>query len=219
MDKYAEIKKIFEQNKNEEKAVCMAKYMRNLFKFYGLPTPERKKVYKDFLKEERKKGVPDWDFLNKCYGDEHREFQYLVCDYLTALNDYLDFSDIKNIENYIKSKQWWDTIDFLDRVIGNIGLKDKRVDALMLKWSKDDDFWLRRTAIDHQLCRKEKTNTLLLEQIIKNNLGSNEFFINKAIGWSLRDYSKTDPEWVRAFINKYKDAMNSLSIREASKYI
>lgn len=60
----------------------------------------------------------------------------------------------------------------------------------MLEWSKDEDFWVRRIEIDHQLCRKEKTNTKLLEEILVNNFGSNEFFIKKAIGWSLRDYSK-----------------------------
>lgn len=112
-----------------------------------------------------------------------------------------------------------DTIDFLDRVIGEIGLRDNRVNEVMLTWSKDDDFWIRRVAIDHQLCRKEKTNTELLEKILVNNFGSDEFFINKAIGWALRDYSKTNPEWVRKFINKYKDKMNSLSIKEGSKYI
>jgi 3-methyladenine DNA glycosylase AlkD len=89
----------------------------------------------------------------------------------------------------------------------------------MLAWSTDEDFWLRRIAIDHQLCRKDKTNTELLEQILINNFGSSEFFINKAIGWSLRDYSKTNPQWVKTFIEKYKDKMNKLSIKEASKYI
>ena len=93
--------------------------------------------------------------------------------------------------------RWWYTIDCLDRIIGGIGLEDPRVDGVMLEWSLDEDFWVRRVAIDHQLCRKERTNTALLEQIIVNNLGSGEFFINKAIGWSLRDYSKTNPAWVR----------------------
>lgn len=89
----------------------------------------------------------------------------------------------------------------------------------MLDWSKDDDFWIRRIAIDHQLCRREKTNTELLEKIIVNNFGSNELFINKAIGWALRDYSKTNPLWVKEFLNKYQDKMDNLSIKEASKYI
>ena len=219
MDKYLEIKKLFEQNEDKENAIAMAKYMRNLFEFYGLATPKRKKLYKDFLKAEKKNKKVDWEFLDKCYLDSHREFQYLVSDYLITMNDYLTYDDIPKIKKYIKTKQWWDTIDFLDRVIGEIGLKDNRVDDVMLEWSCDNDFWVRRVAIDHQLCRKEKTNTELLEKILVNNFGRDEFFINKAIGWALRDYSKTNPLWVREFINKYKDKMSNLSIKEASKYI
>lgn len=89
----------------------------------------------------------------------------------------------------------------------------------MLEWSTDQDLWMRRIAIDHQLCRKEKTNTELLEKIIVNNFGSSEFFINKAIGWSLRDYSRTDPDWVICFLQTYSDKMDKLSVREASKYL
>lgn len=219
MDKYLEIKKLFEAQKDPENAVSMAKYMRNLFVFYGLAAPKRKNLSKDFLKAEKKRKQVDWDFLDQCYADEHREFQYLVCDYLLVMHDFLTYEDIPKIKKYIQAKQWWDTIDFFDQVIGKIGLRDNRVDHLMLEWSKDDDFWIRRIAIDHQLCRKEKTNTALLEKILVCNFGSDEFFINKAIGWALRDYSKTNPKWVKDFIDRYKDKMSSLSIKEASKYI
>ncbi len=219
MEKYIEIKERFEAHQDPENAVKMAKYMKNLFLFYGIAAPERKKLYKDILKEEKKNKTVDWKFLDQCYEDDHREFQYVTLDYLTAMQKFLTYDDIPKIWKYIKEKQWWDTIDFFDRIIGEIGLGDSRVDALMLAWSVDEDFWVRRIAIDHQLLRKERTNTELLEQILVNNLGSDEFFINKAIGWSLRDYSKTDPEWVRTFISKYRDRMDKLSIREGSKYI
>lgn len=66
---------------------------------------------------------------------------------------------------------------------------------------------------------KDQTDAPLLEQIILNSFGSDEFFVNKAIGWALRDYSKTNPAWVADFIRKYKDKINRLSIKEASKYI
>lgn len=219
MDKYNKIKQLFEQNRDEENAIKMSKYMRDMFKFYGLSTPIRKSFYKDLFKEEKERKSIDWKFLDKCYEDEYREFQYLVMDYLVTMQKYLTYDDVPKIYKYIKSKQWWDTIDGLDRIVGNIAFKDNRINDLMLEWSKNEDFWVRRIAIDHQLCRKEKTDTNLLKQIIVNNFGSNEFFINKAIGWSLRDYSKTNPEWVRNFVNKYRDKMNKLSIKEASKYI
>lgn len=219
MDKYEELKRKFEESKDKETAISMAKYMRDLFPFYGIPTPKRKAVYKDFLKEEKKLEKIDWELLDQCYQDLHREFQYFVCDYLLAMNKYLTFEDIPKLKQYITKKEWWDTIDCFDSVIGEIGLRDNRVEKLMLEWSKDKDFWLRRIAIDHQLNRKKKTNKELLEQIIVNNFGSEEFFINKAIGWSLREYSKTNPTWVKEFLDKYKDKLNKLSIREASKYI
>ncbi len=219
MSKYLKIKKVFEENKNEENAIQQEKYMRNKFCFYGIQTPIRKNLYKDFLKEEKKHKTIDWAFLNDCYKDDYREFQYLVIDYLIMMREYLVYDDVSKIFTFIKTKQWWDTIDKFDSIIGNIGLTDDRINNLMLKWSKDEDFWVRRIAIDHQLLRKEKTNTDLLEKIIINNLGSDEFFINKAIGWSLRDYSKVNPNWVRQFLVKHKNKMSKLSIKEASKYL
>ncbi len=219
MDKYLKIKKIFESKEDKENAIAMSKYMRNMFDFYGIPTPKRKEVYNDFIKSEKKSKVINWEFLDKCYEDKHREFQYLVYDYLLAKKQYLSFEDIPKIKNYITTKSWWDTIDFLCKAIGDIELRDSRVKELMVDWSKSDNIWLKRSAIEHQLGLKDKTDAKLLEQIIINNFGSDEFFINKAIGWALREYSKTNPNWVKNFINKYKDKMNSLSIKEASKYI
>ncbi|NLT09946.1 MAG: DNA alkylation repair protein [Ruminococcus sp.] len=219
MNKYALIKKMFEDCQNKENAAAMSAYMKEKFDFYGIPSPERKALYKDFIRSEKAAKKIDWEFLDKCYEDEHREFQYLVSDYLIAMKKYAVYEDTERIRRYIKTKSWWDTTDFLCKVIGEIGLKDRRVQTLMLKWSSDDDIWLRRTAILHQLAYKDKTDCRLLEEMICNCLGSDEFFINKAIGWALREYSKTDPAWVRGFIVRYKDKMNSLSIKEASKYI
>ena len=219
MDKFLEIKKTFETNADKENAIAMSKYMRNMFDFYGLPSPTRKELYNDFIKNEKKSKIIDWSFLDKCYEDDHREFQYLVFDYLLAMKQYVCYEDINKIKKYIVNKSWWDTIDFLCKVIGNVELRDSRVKDLMLEWSNDQNIWIKRTAIEHQLGLKEKTDKELLEKIITNSFGTDEFFINKAIGWSLRDYSKTDPTWVKDFINKYKNQMDEFSIKEASKYI
>lgn len=173
----------------------MEKYLRNKFKFYGLKSPERRKSYHDLIKAEKKNKKIDWKFLDQAWSDSHREAQYFVCDYLISLEKYLTFEDIEHIFYYVKSKQWWDTIDSLIKPIGRISLRDERMNDLMLAWSKDNDFWVRRVAIEHQLLRKDKMNIELLEKILENNLNSSEFFINKAIGWALRDYSKTNPEW------------------------
>lgn len=219
MEKYLEIKKRFEKAKDKEKAAVMSKYMRNKFIFYGIQAPKRKEQYKELIKSAKKEKKIDWNFLNKCYDDEHREFQYLVYDYLLAMRQHVSYEDIPKIKKYILDKPWWDTIDFLCKVIGNVELLDARVKDLMLVWSKKDNIWLKRSAIEHQLGLKDQTDSELLEQIIVNCFGSDEFFINKAIGWALRDYSKTNPNWVKAFLDKYKNKMSDLSIKEASKYI
>lgn len=213
------LKADFSAQVNEEKAIHLAGYMRNQFPFYGLQTPERRAIYHDFLKGEKKKKEIDWKLLDQAWNEKQRELQYFVCDYLLAMKRYISFDDLVKIEHFVRSKQWWDTIDSLMKIYGYVGLKDRRVDELMLKWSQDSDFWVRRVAIEHQLLRKNKMNTKLLQEIIENNLDSQEFFINKAIGWALRDYSKTDSNWVRNFIAEHRVHLAKLSISEGSKYL
>lgn len=205
--------------KNEEQARQMSKYMLNKFEYIGIKTPERREIFKNFFKEYKNEEKIDWEFVNKCWENKYREFQYVAADYLKNKKDKLTIDDIPKFKQLILKKSWWDTIDNLDMTIGALALKDSNVNKILLEWSLDENIWLRRIAIDHQLLRKEKTNTELLEKILKNNLGQNEFFINKAIGWALRDYSKTNPEWVKNFIEKNKEKMAKLSIKEASKYL
>ena len=207
------------QHKNEEQAQKMSKYMLNKFEYIGIKTPERCKIFKSFFKEYKNEEKIDWEFVNKCWENKYREFQYVAADYLKNKKDKLTIDDIPKFKQLILKKSWWDTIDNLDMTIGALALKDSNVNKILLEWSLDENIWLRRIAIDHQLLRKEKTNTELLEKILKNNLGQAEFFINKAIGWALRDYSKISPEWVKNFIEKNKENMAKLSIKEASKYL
>ena len=207
------------QHKNEEQAQKMSKYMLNKFEYIGIKTSERRKIFKNFFKEYKNEEKIDWEFVNKCWENKYREFQYIAADYLKNMKDKLTIDDIPEFKRLILKKSWWDTIDNLDMTIGALALKDSNVNKILLEWSIDENIWLRRIAIDHQLLRKEKTDTELLEKILKNNLGQAEFFINKAIGWALRDYSKTNPNWVKNFIEKNREKMAKLSIREASKYL
>ena len=193
--------------------------MLNKFEYIGIKTPERREIFKNFFKEYKNKEKIDWEFVNKCWENKYREFQYVAADYLKNMKDKLTIDDIPKLKQLVLEKSWWDTIDNLDMTIGALALKDSNVNKILLEWSLDENIWLRRIAIDHQLLRKEKTNTELLEKILKNNLGQAEFFINKAIGWALRDYSKISPEWVKNFIEENKENMAKLSIKEASKYL
>ena len=213
-DIFAEFKKL----KNDKKAIEMSAYMKNQFVFLGISASPRKEIENKIFKSVSKENI-DFKFTDKCYKNKYREFQYAAIDYLNFKKEYLNISHIEILKNYILTKSWWDTIDHLDKIVGDIALRDKKVNEILLNWSLDENIWIRRVAINHQILRKEKTNIELLEQIIINNFNQKEFFINKAIGWSLRDYSKTNPKWVIDFIKRHKNSMNNLSIREASKYI
>ena len=216
---YHDLFDLIQENADAEKAKPMCAYMRNQFPFLGIPTPLRKKLCKDFFKAEKAKGGVCWEFVRECWKQSAREFQYVAMDYLTLVKSRFGPADVNKIKSLALQKSWWDTIDGLDKIVGDIALRHPAVNDTLLQWSMDDNFWLRRIAIDHQLGRKDKTNTTLLAQIILNNLNQTEFFINKAIGWSLREYSKTDQKWVRDFVEKHRKDLVPLSIKEASKYI
>ena len=188
------------KHKNEKEAEKMSAYMLNKFKYIGIKTPERRKIFKNFFKEYKKGEIINWEFINKCWENEYRELQYSAIDYLKEMVKFLTEKDIPKIKKLIVTKSWWDTVDGIDVIVGKTALKYPKINKTLIKWSKDKNIWLRRIAIDHQLLRKEKTNTELLSEIIENNLNGTEFFINKAIGWALRDYSKTNPDWVTDFI-------------------
>lgn len=216
---YEQLQERFAKNANKEQAAQMKKYLRNQFEFYGYHSKERQAIYHDALLGAKKDSEIDWQLLDRCWQAPYREMQYFVCDYLIAMKKKLHFEDINKIENYARHKQWWDTIDTLIKPLSSLTWNDPRGDRLMIKWSQDPDFWIRRIAIEYQLLRKQATNTKVLSEIIRNNVGSDEFFINKAIGWALRDYSKTNPTWVREFIDQNRQKLSPLSIREGSKYL
>ena len=205
--------------KNPEKATPMEAYMRHQFSFLGVAGPERNALYKKYFPNAKKTKVIDWNFVDTCWEREPREYQYVAANYLKAMQSYLTKDDLPKLERLVVTKSWWDTVDILDRVVGSLVYGKPELEERILQWSLSDSIWLRRVAIDHQLLRKENTNVQLMEKVLLNNLNQPEFFINKAIGWALRDYSKTNPEWVASFIEKNKERMAELSIKEASKYL
>lgn len=208
-----------EAAKDPEKAGSMEAYMRHKFSFLGVTAPERNALYRKYFPSAKKTKVIDWDFVDTCWEKNPREYQYVAANYLKAMQSYLTENDLPKLEHLVVTKSWWDTVDILDRVVGSLVADHPELEEVLLKWSLSDNIWLRRVAIDHQLLRKEKTNVQLMEKVLLNNLDQTEFFINKAIGWALRDYSKTNPEWVESFIEKNKERMAELSIKEASKYL
>ena len=208
-----------EENRNELLAESMSKYMQDKFRFLGVRGATRTEIYKKYFPDARKTKTIDWDFVENCWNKEEREFQYVVVYYLKAMQKFLKREDISKLKYLIVTKSWWDTVDLLAKVVGSLVIRIEGYDQIMLEWSKDSNIWLKRVAMLHQLSFKEKVDEGLLEKILLANLGDNEFFINKAVGWALRDYSKFNPEWVKEFIENNKMNMANLSLREASKYL
>jgi 3-methyladenine DNA glycosylase AlkD len=119
----------------------------------------------------------------------------------------------------VVSGAWWDHTDELAHRVGELLVTDRdEVTTVLRGWTRDDDLWLRRISIIAQLGAKADTDIVLLTYVIETNLGDREFFVRKAIGWALREYARTDPDWVRAFVAAHP-ALSPLSVREALKHL
>lgn len=206
-------------NQNGEKAFQMAKYMKNQFPFLGIIKPERVRLTSPFIKEARQSKRVDWEMVDQLWNLPEREFQYVAMSYLLAVRNYLQAEDINKLEALLTAKSWWDTVDLLAcNAVGPLCLRFKELtDSHILRWAESENIWLARSAILFQLKYKDQTDPELLRHIILQNSRSQEFFINKAIGWVLREYSKTDKEWVRNFLAEH--LLSRLSVREAGKYL
>ena len=213
-----EIFKTLRAHADPHAARQMSAYMKRLFPFLGIQTPERRTLTKSFLKQARKAEGVDWAFVFDCFAQDEREFQYLALDYLGDIKTRIPLPDIVRIEQLIQTKSWWDSVDSFDQVVGCMLLAYPELkDTHIRVWMNAENLWLRRVAINCQLSLKTLTDTELLADVILANLGSTEFFINKAIGWSLRDYSKTNRQWVAEFIAQHWQRMHPLSVREGSR--
>jgi 3-methyladenine DNA glycosylase AlkD len=148
-----------------------------------------------------------------------REYQYIAMNLLDKFEKKLPEKFIVPLESMIVTKSWWDTVDTL--ASHPVGTHFKRFPAVkkkyLAKWRKSKNMWLRRTAILFQLGYKQETDFQLLSAIIRENLGSDEFFINKAIGWALRQYAYTDPKAIKRFVKETD--LHPLSRREAMKHL
>jgi len=149
-----------------------------------------------------------------------REERYAAID-LTGLRLVKeDLQMLPTYEEIIRTGAWWDLVDGVaHRIRGLLLAHSSTMSPILLQWSRDEDMWIRRAAITAQLGAKSQTDTRLLAAVISANLADDEFFIRKAIGWALREYSKTDPAWVRAFTSSNAAALSPLSTREALRLL
>jgi len=214
------LKTLLERHANPSQAAPMKKYMRDQFDYLGIKTPQSKMLMKEFI---GKQGLPPIEELDTILRDlwalPQREFQYAAMNLLDRFEKKHSANFIITLEYLIVTKSWWDTVDAL--ASHPVGTHFQRYPAVkkkyLTKWRKSKNIWLRRTAILFQLGYKKETDFDLLCEIINENLGSDEFFINKAIGWALRQYAYTDPKAVKKFVKATE--LHPLSRREAMKHL
>lgn len=193
-------------------------YMKSSLPSLGVRVPEVRHIVASAVRElpPASAGHLRATVLELWRGSGFREERYAAID-LTAVRLVAgDLEMLPVYEEIIRTGAWW---DFADRVAGGVcGLllaHPREMSAVLRGWSRDPQLWIRRAAITSQLKAKKATDTALLAAVIEPNMADPEFFIRKAIGWALREYAKSDPEWVRAFVARHAGALSPLSKKEA----
>lgn len=205
---------------NPAKQEAMEKYMKKQFSFAGVSAPLRKSQSKEMLKESKSWSTKEvLSEVKRYYALEKREYQYVAIDLLQQNIKRITYEELASLFYLVTEKAWWDSVDSLRAVISRwCLLNPERFEQVFQYFTASKNFWNRRVAINLQLGYKEKTQTDNLQAAIIQDSDTNEFFIQKAIGWSLRDYSKSNPAWVKNFISETHN-LSPLAIREGSKYL
>lgn len=210
----------FKRLANPEIAAGQKAYMKNRFEFFGVKTPDRRAAYATFLKKEFLPNQKDLEKIVKTlWLMPEREFHYFAQELTLCYLKLLRESDLELFEFMILNNSWWDTVDFIaPKLVGPYFKKyPQHRDKTVEKWLASGNIWLQRSCILFQLKYKTDFDTKLLEHVIHSLSGSKEFFINKAIGWILREYGKREPDWVVEFANRMP--LHPLSRREALRII
>lgn len=206
---------------NEENALQMKAYMKGRFNYYGIKSPERRKLLQEGWKLYKLQNINEcYEFVSVAWRKEEREWQYIALDILNKFKRHFQKNTISFAHDLITTKSWWDTVDGLaSNVVGPCFVKfpDQR-DLYINQWMDSGNMWLQRTCLIFQLKYKEKTDWKLMQKLILALQNDKEFFIRKASGWALRQYSKTNPQAVKTFIDE-NPQLPSLVIKEGSKYV
>jgi len=207
----------FEAHRDPARAVPMAAYMRDLFPYMGIATPERRRLTRAALEGVGRPGEGDLgELAGHLWELPEREYQYAGVDILIANVKVCGPEFLATAGTLITTKSWWDTVDGLaSRIVGPLVAATPDLARTMDDWIESENTWLARTTILHQLGFKQRTDTARLFRYCLRRSSDTEFFIRKAIGWALREYSKTDPEAVRRFVAEHESELSGLSKREA----
>jgi len=207
----------FEASRDPLQAAAMSAYMRNLFPFLGIPTLARRAITREALASLPRPDQADLTGIaTVLWVRDEREYQYAACDLLSRCQEVCTADFLPTAGRFITTKSWWDTVDGIaSSVVGPLVSRHPDLAAEMDLWIDSDNFWLARSALLYQLRFKGATDAARLFRYCEVRAGDTEFFIRKAIGWALREYSKTAPDAVREFVAHHASELSPLSRREA----
>lgn len=217
----AELRVVLEDAADPGEIEAMSAYMKHQFPFLGLHSAELRRVSKPFLQVAAEVDGDDLiAFVHQCWLQPEREFRYVGANLTRKHVANLDPSHLPDIEHFIVTDSWWDTVDTLAAwTVGPLVFAHPELVAVMDRWIDDDDMWLNRTAILHQLSYKEATDAERLFRYCRRRADHRDFFVRKAIGWALRQYARIDPDAVRRFVADNEAALSGLTRREALKHL
>jgi 3-methyladenine DNA glycosylase AlkD len=209
----------FQKESHPENAFAMAKYMRNHFSFFDIKTEERRLIFKTICKENQSEISKNPRAITlQLFAKKERELHYCAIEILIKqLKGNYKKEDIQLIEKLIITNSWWDSVDTIAKnILGDyLVVHPLETENVIERFSNSENMWLNRSAILFQLGYKQKTNFDILKSECEKHKNSNEFFIQKAIGWALREYAKTNPQAVKTFVNNTN--LKPLSKKEALK--
>ena len=207
---------------NAQEAVPMKAYMLGQFEFLGVRAGPRREALKGLMTFS---GSADelLALAEALWRLPEREFRYVAVDLLAKHHKRLDTSALPRILQLVQTDSWWDTVDGLAGVVGDIWLRAKATQADVQKHMDTcllhPDLWVRRVAMLHQLGWREHTDEHRLFRYALALAPEKDFFIRKAIGWALRDHARTRPDAVRAFLAQQAEQLSGLTRREAGKHL
>ncbi|MBT3153945.1 DNA alkylation repair protein [Streptomyces sp. CHD11] len=204
-----------------ERAPAMRAYMKDVAPFLGITAPARRALSRTVTAGLPRPGEADCAAVAlRCWELPEREYHYFAVDYLRRHVRHCSSGFLPVTRHLVTTVPWWDTVDLLAaHVVGALVAADPRLTADMDEWIADDDMWLVRTALLHQLRYREHTDSARLFAFCLRRSGHPDFFVRKAIGWCLREYARTDPDAVRSFLAREQGRFAPLSVREALKNI
>lgn len=212
----------FEALADPDKAGPMAAYLKTDMPFYGIQKPDREPVHRELKKRFIPANRRDYEAVVRALWElPHREEKYAAIEFAIMHEPFITSASLPLYQRLVREGAWWDLVDGVAVVlVGGLLLRERaKVKPIIEEWIEDSDMWIRRTALlAHNKHRKNTDYRQLFDHCLRR-APEKEFFIRKAIGWALREYSYAEPKRVRDFLTKHRSVLSSLSYKEGAKQL